>query len=102
MRRKGDSYAHPLLVLIVLRNDIAITRIGVAAGKSVGGAVERNRAKRVLRAAAAGILPRLQPGWDILLLARRPLIQVKTPAAESALRGLLRRAGLLAGNALTS
>ena len=46
-------------------------RIGFTASKKVGGAVERNRAKRRLRAAAAATLPLLaREGHDYVLIAR--------------------------------
>ena len=46
-------------------------RIGYTASKKVGGAVERNRAKRRLRAAAAATLPLLaREGHDYVLIAR--------------------------------
>ena len=38
-------------------------RFGFVAGKAVGGAVERNRAKRLLRDAARGCAPAVAPGW---------------------------------------
>jgi ribonuclease P protein component len=47
-------------------------RIGFTVSKKVGNAVERNRAKRRLRAAAAQILPDLAaPGLDYVLIGRR-------------------------------
>ncbi|MYG53705.1 MAG: ribonuclease P protein component, partial [Rhodospirillaceae bacterium] len=46
--------------------------IGLTASKKVGNAVERNRARRRLRALAAGDLKRLaRPGTDYVLIARR-------------------------------
>lgn len=46
-------------------------RIGLTASKKVGGAVERNRAKRRLRAALADVLaPHAAPGHDFVLVAR--------------------------------
>jgi ribonuclease P protein component len=48
-----------------------VARIGFTASKKVGGAVERNRAKRRLRAAAAATLPLLaREGHDYVLIAR--------------------------------
>jgi ribonuclease P protein component len=47
-------------------------RIGFTASRKVGGAVERNRAKRRLRAAAAALLPLYGAGGnDYVLVARR-------------------------------
>lgn len=48
-----------------------VARIGFTASRKVGGAVERNRAKRRLRAAAAAVLPLLgREGCDYVLIAR--------------------------------
>ncbi len=46
-------------------------RVGFTCSKRVGNAVQRNRAKRRLRAAARAVLPRLgRPGWDYVLIGR--------------------------------
>ncbi|HEY1961039.1 MAG TPA: ribonuclease P protein component [Rhizomicrobium sp.] len=48
-----------------------MVRVGFTATKKLGGAVERNRAKRRLRAAAAALLPLYGlPGSDYVLVAR--------------------------------
>ena len=94
VRRKGKSYAHPLLVLIAIENNLSITRVGVAAGKSVGNAVKRSRAKRLVRAAARDLYPEIATGHDLVLIARSPIIQVKMQEVRSALEQLLQRANL--------
>ena len=49
----------------------SIVRAGFTATKRIGGAVERNRAKRRLREAARLILPDLaRPGFDYVFIAR--------------------------------
>jgi len=46
-------------------------RVGFTATKKIGGAVERNRAKRRLRACAADLLPQYgQQGHDYVFIAR--------------------------------
>lgn len=95
VRRTGKSYAHPLAVLIVSRNDGRTSRFGFIAGKAVGGAVARNRAKRRLRAALRAMLPTIKPGWDILLIARPALNEADWPTLNATLRRLLERANLL-------
>ena len=92
---EGISWAHPLLVLIARPNDVGISRIGVTASRRVGGAVERNRAKRLLREAARHLYPKIEPkGWDIILVARPKLVEVGEHEVEKALSALLDRAGL--------
>ena len=43
---RGKSYVHPHLVLYVAKNRLGVTRVGLTATKKVGGAVQRNRARR--------------------------------------------------------
>jgi ribonuclease P protein component len=95
VRHDGSSTAHPLVVLIALENQLSTTRVGVAAGKSVGNAVKRNRAKRLIRAAARDLHPQIASGWDIVFIARAPIIQVKMPDVRTALHNLLQRRNLL-------
>jgi ribonuclease P protein component len=53
-------------------SDHRAIRLGLTASRKIGGAVERNRAKRRLRAAAEAVLPLYgRPGNDYVLVARR-------------------------------
>jgi ribonuclease P protein component len=95
VRRIGKSYAHPLVVFIATKNELEQVRIGVVAGKAVGTAVQRNRAKRRLRACLSQLLPCLSGGWDLILLARKPMDQAGFAEICAAVQMLLKRAGLL-------
>ncbi len=103
VRRSGKSYAHPLVVLYVLKSDAPGTHVGVSAGLAVGNAVKRNRAKRLLRAAMNELIPLTVPGRcpepvegaDLLLIARSPLAAANVNQTREALSILLKRAGLL-------
>lgn len=92
VRQQGKSFAHPIMVLALGENQLPLSRIGIVAGKRVGNAVERNRAKRLLRIAADGVSEQLPSGWDILLIARQGLPEAHLTDVHSALTGLLRRA----------
>ncbi len=97
VRRYGKSYAHPLLVLIVSRDDsLSALRCGVTAGRSVGRAVERNRAKRRIRAAVDQIVLSLCPGWEVVIVARKPIVDSSFEAIQQALNQVLKRARLFA------
>ena len=95
VRRHGKSYAHPLIVLVKLPNEREASRFGVVAGRSVGSAVQRNRAKRRIREVLRACLPSVHPGWDIVVIARRPLKEATFRQLEDALTSLLHRAHLL-------
>jgi ribonuclease P protein component len=95
VRRMGKSYAHPLIVLVVTPNDSLALRIGFSAGRSVGGAVQRNRSKRVLRAILHGLLTEIGTGWDLIFLARHGLSEATFDHTSLAVKELLRRARLI-------
>lgn len=94
--QEGRSWANPFLKLKAAPNDLGITRVAVIAGRrAIGKAVRRNRAKRLLREAARLHLHEIQPGWDLVLIARPGLIGRKRQDAETALLEALGRLGLL-------
>jgi ribonuclease P protein component len=95
VRRDGKSYAHPLIVLIASPNQREGTRVGIIAGKTVGKAVQRNRSKRMIRAVIQDLLPKVAPGWDIILIARKPMADGTYQQTETALEELLLRAKLI-------
>jgi ribonuclease P protein component len=95
VRRSGKSYAHPLVVLIVQVHDQPRLKVGVTAGRTVGTAVYRNRAKRLLREAIRPLLPNVASGLDLILIARPALASATLEEARQALLTLLQRAQIL-------
>jgi ribonuclease P protein component len=95
VRREGRSWSHRLLVLVACPNASDFSRAGVAAGRRIGSAVVRNRAKRLMREAMRQVYPRIRAGWDLVLIARVAIVSVKMQAVAAALESLLRQAGLL-------
>jgi len=83
------------MVLVVIANQVGQTRIAVIAGRSIGKAVRRNRVKRLTRAAISPYIETIKPGWDILLIARRPAGQVDFSTIYETLGALLKRANLI-------
>lgn len=91
--RRGRLYRHPLMVLRLSANDLPCCRLGLVAGKRLGKATVRNRAKRRLREALRR-LP-LAPGWDLVFVLRPPAAQASYQQLGQAARQLLARAGAL-------
>lgn len=95
VRARGKSWTSRLLVLAILPNAEGHNRYGFAVGKRVGGSVERNRAKRLLREAIRVRHAELAQGHDLLLIARNSFRDETTLLEVSAqLDGLIDRAGI--------
>ncbi len=95
VRRSGKSYAHPLAVVIVQPNGLPRSRFSVTAGRVLGGAVHRNRAKRRLREVLRRLAPTAQPGWDIVVVARSAAETVGLGDLGGAIARLLVRGGVI-------
>jgi ribonuclease P protein component len=93
---EGKSWAGKEVVIKALPNGLDSSRCGLVVSRRVGKAVVRNRVKRLLRE----ILRQtpLQPGWDIIFIARTPAAMADYANLGISVRNLLFRAGLFVGN----
>jgi ribonuclease P protein component len=88
---QGDRVRARLMTVIVLPTDRPVSRLGIAATRKIGGAVVRNRAKRLVRE----IFRRadVPSGLDIVVIPRPELLDAEYRVIEAEFGYVLRRAG---------
>lgn len=96
--KKGKSYVCPFVVVYALKNPDNKIRLGITAGKKIGKAVKRNRAKRVITAAFFTCLPNLKSGYDFIIVARSKILEANSTVVAEAMKKILKKAGLYLEN----
>jgi ribonuclease P protein component len=95
VRRDGQFYASPIIVLAFLRNGLEHSRFGFVVNRRLGNAVQRNTIKRRMREVTRLRVPVVESGFDLVFIARKPIRQADYWKVEKVLVGLLKRAKLL-------
>ena len=75
--------------VFVLPNQRAVGRLGIAATKKLGGAVQRNRAKRLIREVFRR--NNIAPGFDVVVVPKRELLDATLTVLEADYRNSLDR-----------
>ena len=75
---RGTAFVAPSFVMYVCKGKNSHTRLGITAGKKIGTAVYRNRAKRVITAAVSEVVSHIPQGYDFVIVARTRILSVKS------------------------
>ena len=92
---RGKVYSNPALVTYVARTRAGICRVGITTSKKIGNAVERNRSRRVIRAAFRAVMPEANGNWDIVFVARNKTKYLKSTQLETVIFNHLKQAGVI-------
>ena len=91
---RGKSKAGASLVTYCMKNRRGETRVGITTSKKIGTAVERNRARRVIRAAFSQLEDGVT-GWDLVFVARSRTTRVKMQVVLADMEKQLTALGVL-------
>ena len=88
--KKGKCIVNRNVVIYVRKNNKPFNNLGITAGKKVGNAVLRNRAKRVIRQAYRENEINMPVGIDMIIVARASAAKIKS----NVLSDYLKNAGI--------
>ena len=92
---RGKSRVHPALVTYVMKNRAGFCRVGITTSKKIGNAVQRNRARRVIREGYRHLLPQIQGSYDIVFVARTRTHRIKSTDLQTVMAAQLTELGLI-------
>ncbi|MBR6548493.1 MAG: ribonuclease P protein component [Clostridia bacterium] len=93
---RGKSRVHPALVTYVMKNRAGCCRVGITTSKKIGNAVERNRARRVIREAYRQLLPTIHGQYDLVFVARTRTVHLKSSQIQTVMAAHLTELGVTA------
>ena len=93
--RTGRSQSGHLLTVVYAKSRTETIRIGFSVSKRVGNAVQRNRAKRRMRACISPMIGNLKGGCNIILIARPEVLDAPFTELKRQTEALLKRCGVL-------
>lgn len=92
---KGKSAATPTLVLYARKNGQSFNRLGLTVGTKVGKAHIRNRTRRRIKESYRLREHTVQPGYDLVIVARAAAADARFDLLDRHLGSLLKRLELL-------
>jgi len=97
MYYRAKSKANPALVVYAMKNGAGICRVGITTSKKIGNAVERNRSRRVIRAAYQSVFNtyEIKKNWDFVFVARSKTKYLKSSAIEKAIINAFSELGVI-------
>jgi ribonuclease P protein component len=91
---RGRVQSLPLYTLVYAKSRNESVRIGFSVSKRIGNAVQRNRAKRRMRAGLSPMLPHISGGFNVIFVAKPDVLNAPFSELQKQMETLLRRAGL--------
>lgn len=91
---RGKSAVTGLVVIYAAKNRLSYSRLGITVSVKIGGAVTRNRVKRLIREAYRLHEAAFPSGWDYVFVARSRACNAKCADMERAMLAAAETLGL--------
>ena len=91
---RGKNRAGSVLVTYAMKNKKGFNAYGITTGKKIGGAVERNRARRIIRVAFSNLEKEIEGSWDFVFVARTKTKFQKSTRIEKAMIAAFEQLGV--------
>lgn len=95
LRQDGTTTQNRYILMSRLPNGRSHNRYGLVTSGRVGGAVVRNRTRRLLREALRVLNPQMRTGFDVVLVVRQPLTQQPLNNVNRILTEMFHQANLM-------
>ena len=93
--KKGAKLVTGTLVFYWYKNRQSLSKLGITVSTALGGAVTRNRLKRLMRAAYSARKDDIKDGYNIIIAARSKALRVSFDKITKDLNECLEKAELL-------
>ncbi len=95
LRQEGYTVQNRWMLCSVIPNGLSHNRYGFVTAKKLGNAVKRNRVRRLLREVVRNLHAQLEMGYDLVIVARQPVVEQPFSEVLRSVGELCRQAGLL-------
>ena len=95
VKEHGSRISTALFTVVICRTDVNGSRVGIVVGKRFGGAVSRNRVKRLFRELTRQLRGQLLPGYALVVFPKRDSIAKPFAALKEVWLSALQRQRLL-------
>lgn len=96
IQKEGETYQFPLFGLLVAKNKLSVSRFGfIVSNKIHKRATKRNKIKRLLRESVQKLLPKIKPGFEVVFLVKKGILDKEFKAIQLAVKTAFKKTEII-------